>query len=288
MKNNKLTTKLLSFVAAIALVFTMSSCNQELMETTYTPDNNNVTFSVASAKYALEGDPLVVTVQRGVAKEAINVNLTLEDANGVYTLSSNTVSFAAGEYTKQVSLSYDITALKPVVEYNFTLSFDAKDKAASGWNKFSGVAQVPLVYQDYGEIAMIQGSFGRYMSVTKYKLQLANFTNNYYKIVGMYGSTTDLEFNIVKGVATITAPATSTYSALGAYPLAKFATCGMHPSYGQLTAWVDVDPNYFQLMNLSADGLLQVGSIIGLDAFYTVSAGYFGWYTDGFQVTAIK
>ena len=40
MKNNNLVKKLLSVVTAFVLVFAMSSCNQDLMNTTFTPDTH--------------------------------------------------------------------------------------------------------------------------------------------------------------------------------------------------------------------------------------------------------
>jgi hypothetical protein len=111
MKNNKFTKALLSFVAAFALVFTISSCNQDLMETTYTPDNNNVTFEMSSASYSLEGQPIVIKINRGVANDAISIPLTLTDAHGVYTMNKKSADFAAGEYTTEVQLSYNVEDL---------------------------------------------------------------------------------------------------------------------------------------------------------------------------------
>lgn len=272
MKNNKLTTKLLSFVAAIALVFTMSSCNQELMETTYTPDNNNVTFSVASAYYSLDGEPLVVTIQRGVAKEAINVNLTLEDAKGVYTLSSNTVSFAAGEYTKQVSLSYELSKLQPIVNYAFTLSFDAKDKAAAGYNKFTASATMPLEYEAAGNVNIT----GNYIAPgITHKLYIAKYTNNYYMIENVFGSGKNIEFNIVDGKVNLTAPSFTGISGLisQGFNFPSKVDIGLGP----VTFWFDCDPNYV-LTALDANGLFSKGSIIQFDAIYQMGGKYYGWY----------
>ena len=82
--------KLLSVVGALALVFGITSCSQEMMEKTYTPDNYNVTFEASSTTYSLEGQDLVVKVNRGVAKEAISVPVTLTDPNGIYSLNKNT------------------------------------------------------------------------------------------------------------------------------------------------------------------------------------------------------
>lgn len=272
MKNNKLTIKLLSFVAAIALVFSMTSCNQELMETTFTPDNNDVTFSVSSAKYSLEGEPLVVTLQRGVAKEAINVNLTLEDSHGVYTLSTNSVSFAAGEYTKQVSLSYELSSLKPVVDYAFSLSFDAKDMAPAGYNKFTGSAQMPLEYEEAGQVNVN----GNYLAPgIMHKLYIAKYTNNYYMVENVFGSGINMEFNIVNGNVNLTAPAFSGISGLlsKGFRFPSQVDIGLGP----VTFWFDCDPNYV-LTALDENGLFSAGSIIQFDAIYQMGGSYYGWY----------
>ncbi len=282
--------KLLSVVGALAVVFALTSCNQDLMEATYTPDNNNVTFEESTATYSLEGQPIVVKINRGIANEAISIPLTLTDAHGVYTMNKTSADFAAGEYTTEVQLTYNVEDLKPVVNYAFTLSFNEADKALTGANKVTASCQMPLVYKDWGVMTGTALYAGSLMTAEQksWKIQLADYTNNYFKIVGMYGSETDLEFNIQEGAGVITAPAASYYSSLGAYPLAKFVTAAIHPSYGAMSAWIDMDPAYVLFGNLSEEGTLQLGSIMQCDVFYTVSAGYFGWKTDQYQVTAVN
>ncbi len=272
MKNNKLTNKILSFVAAFVLVFSMSSCNQDLMETYYTPDNNDVTFADPSAKYTLDGEPLVVTVQRGVAKEALTVNLTLTDSYGVYTLSTDKVSFAAGEYKKDVTLSYDVNSLKPVTDYAFALSFNAKDKAPAGYNEFKGSAQMPLEYEEQGKVQVT----GNYIAPGfEHKLYIAKYTNNYYMVENVLGSGLNFEFNIVGGNVNITAPAFTGISGLIATGL-KFPTT-IDIGVGPVTFWLDCDPNYI-LTALDQNGLFSAGSIIQFDAIYQMGGSYYGWY----------
>ncbi|MBR5183175.1 MAG: hypothetical protein IKW15_01725, partial [Bacteroidales bacterium] len=146
----KLSMKLLSVVGALAVMFTTTSCNQDMMEAKYNPDNNNITFESATTKYSLEGQALVVKINRGIAKEAVSIPLTLTDPNGIYTMNKKTADFAEGEYSTEVQLTYDVTELKPVVNYAFTLSFNEAEKAASGTNKITATCQMPLVYQDWG------------------------------------------------------------------------------------------------------------------------------------------
>ncbi len=281
--------KLLSVVGALAVMFTTTSCNQDMMEAKYNPDNNNVTFESATTSYSLEGQALVVKINRGIAKEAISIPLTLTDANGVYTMNKKTADFAEGEYTTEVQLTYNVEEMKPVVNYAFTLSFNEADMAASGTNKITANCMMPLVYKDWGTMSpynvYVMSLFSQ--EQMEWKIQLAENTNNYFKVVGMYAGPTDFEFNIQNGQAFITAPGPSYYSALGAYPLAKFDTGAIHPSYGVMTAWIDMDPVYTAFGALQ-NGTLGLGSIMQCDVFYTVSAGYFGWKTDQYIVSAVN
>lgn len=278
MKNNNLVKKLLSVVTAFVLVFAMSSCNQDLMNTTFTPDNNDVTFSTPSAKYTLNGEPLVVTLQRGVAKEAISVKLTLNDPAGVYTLSSSSVSFAADEYVKEVTLSYETSKLKPVTDYAFTLSFDAKDKAAGGYNSFSASALMPLNYQEKGVAQMVGNYLGNGFA---HKLYIAEHTQNYYMIENVAGSGLNFEFNTVGGEVNITAPAFSAISGLIAKGL-KFASPTIDVGVGPVTFWLDCDPAYI-LTALDSNGYFSPGAIIQFDAIYQMGGSYYGWYKVQFK-----
>lgn len=274
MKNNKFTKALVSFVAAFALVFTISSCNQDLMETIYTPQNNDVTFTLPSASFSLEGQALNVTLQRGVAKEDLSVNLTLNDPLGVYTLSTNTVTFAAGEYEKTVSLTYDITNLKPVTNYAFTISFNAADKAIAGYNEFKGSAQMPLEYEEVGTVNMRDNK--GYVTSYPHKLYLAKYTDNYYMIENVAGSGLNFEFNIVDGNINITAPKFSGISGLIATGL-RFPSPTVDLGVGPVTFWFDCDPNYIATA-LDENGLFTTGSIIQFDAIYQMGGKYYGWY----------
>lgn len=273
MKNNKLTKRILSFVAAFALVFTISSCNQDLMETIYTPENNDVTFALSSSSFQLDGNPLAVTIQRGVAKEDLSVNLTLDDPNGVYTLSETTVSFAAGEYSKQVSLSYSVSDLQPVKDYAFTISFNAADKAAAGFNEFKGSAKMPLEYEEAGSV-LIKGNY--ITAGIQHKLYIAKYTNNYYMIENVLDSGLDFEFNITNGTLNITAPAFSGISGLIAKGL-KFPSKSVDIGLGAVTFWLDCDPNNIAT-RFDENGLFSAGSIIQFDAIYQMGGKYYGWY----------
>lgn len=286
--------KLLSVVGALALVFGITSCSQEMMEKTYTPDNYNVTFEGASATYSLEGQDLVVKVNRGVAKEAISVPVTLTDPNGVYSLNKNTADFAEGEYTTELKLSYNPESLKPVVNYTFTLAFDAAYMAASGTNKITAACQMPLVYQDWGTVVAYQGTLFQFFAAEDkvYNIQIADYTNNYYKIQNFLGSDVDLEFNLTNGAFIVTAPKLIANKYFPTYPMASFPSAGVFNGQ-QLTAWFDTDPSYIPTAGLTAEGTLQKGSMFQFDSFWTtpstyLSAGGKYWFPSIFAVTEVK
>lgn len=286
--------KLLSVVGALAFVFAITSCSQEMMEKTYTPDNYNVTFEGASATYSLEGQDLVVKVNRGVAKEAISVPVTLTDPNGVYSLSKNTADFAEGEYSTELKLSYNPEALKPVVNYTFTLAFDEAYVAASGSNKITATCMMPLVYQDWGTLVAYQGTLFQFFAPEDkvYTLQIADYTNNYFKVKNMLGSDVDMEFNVTNGQIIVTAPKLIANSYFPTYPMASFPSAGVFNGQ-QLTAWFDTDPSYIPTAGLSAEGTLQVGSMFQFDSFWTTPSSYLSsggnyWFPSIFAVTEVK
>ncbi|MEG1512002.1 MAG: hypothetical protein RR407_08885 [Bacteroidales bacterium] len=287
-----ITKKLLSLIMVLGIVTSFVSCSNDLKDVTYNPENNSITFKEASASYDLTGDAVVVKLQRGVANSAVTVNLTLTDPKGIYKLATPSVTFNEGSYSQDVTLEYDITNLKPAVAYDFTLSFNEADKAISGVAIFKAKASLPLEYHDYGTIAWTSGSWLKRTPSNKtiYKLQLAKYTTNYYRIVGFYGSKTDLEFNIQNNLAVITSPLPSFYNSddVKDYPLYKFVTAAVHPKYGAATAWVDSNSSYTVWSGLQAGGKIVAGSKFSVDSYYTVDAGYFGWNTDIFTVTAVK
>ena len=284
--------KLLSVVGALAVVFALTSCNQDLMEATYTPDNNNVTFEVSSTSVSLEGQPIVVKINRGVAKEAISIPLTLTDPTGTFTINKKSADFAAGEYSTEVTLTYNVEDLKPIVNYPFTLSFNEADMALSGSSKLSANCQMPLVYKDWGTLSAYSGSFFNYVPAEQRTctIQLADYTNNYFKIKGFMGGEVDLEFNIQDGKGNVTSPGISYYNATDVKdkPMAQVLTGAVHPSYGPVTAYIDLDPLNTVFAGLNEDGTLQMGSLLGFHTWITVSAGYFGWYTHAYEVTAVN
>ena len=179
----------------------------------YTVTNDDVTWEMEGNTYSLNADqtPIVVKIQRGVATEAASVPLTLVDDHGIYTLSTSKVDFAAGEYVKTVTLTYEYGGLVPGTEYTFTLKFPDSQAGAGCYNEFAGNGMMQLEYEDYKAVeyevfwyvdlnAMAftnrVGSIDEACDATDVKLMRAKNTKNYYKfcVWGTGGNFTELEF----------------------------------------------------------------------------------------------
>lgn len=282
--------KVFSVSLLLSLVLMIASCSQP--DFIYKPTNANVTMEKASGRFSLDGAPIVININRGVADEALSLPISFTDENGVYTISSNTVEFEKGQYKSSVSLTYELSALKPVVEYPFTISFDNSSASPAGYSKFAGNAQMPLEYEEWGKASFIQCWVGSLLTAEQRTctLERAKYTNNYFRMTGLYGSDTSIEFNVTpEGAIMFTSPAPSFYGSLGDAPLVKVVTQAMHPTYGQMTAWLDYDGTgeYCYVDNL-VNGAAGLGSILVFDVFYTVSAGAFGWRTDALTITEAK
>lgn len=180
-------------------VMLLSSC--ETKWEYFTPTNEDVTWKGNGVTVSLDNrnTPIVITLQRGVAKEALSVPITLTDPYNKYTLSTNSVSFAAGEYSKDITLTYDYSTLEAGVEYTFTLSFNNSIAGPGSFSTYNGLGMMKLEYADFRELEYYywqyvnasataweyrMGSLNDYLDNTKVKLQRALGTDSpYYKLI---------------------------------------------------------------------------------------------------------
>lgn len=141
--------KKILFLALAGLV--LASCATD--DAIYRPtDNSDLSFASSTASFEIVKDEkIVVKLNRGVAKEAVSVPITLVDDNNVFTLDNASVSFDVNEYQKDITLSYDITDFTPGVEYDFTLTYPAGLIGPTGACEFSGTAMLPFNYKPYCE-----------------------------------------------------------------------------------------------------------------------------------------
>lgn len=272
------------FIILAALV-AFASCQQP--EFKYVPDNEDVSFLETGASVSLEGQDIVIPIARGVASEELALGINLDDPMGVYTLKTPVVNFAKDQYEGEIVVSYDINALKPVTEYNFSVSFDEKNMSVVGDNVYSVSAMMPLTYKDYGTVTIGYCYASSLLENKTYTLQKAEFTTNYYKVLGLYGSATDLEFRVDGEYFTPLTPAKNNKWFSG-YPLIEVVSAAVHPSYGVMTGWIDPDPGYCPVQGATGDGTLVEGSAFGFDIYWTVSAVYFGWKSEYLYVSSVK
>lgn len=259
--------------AALCIVFSLSSCSEDLKNPIYTPDNADVTFEDPSVRFTLDGSDINVVLNRGVAKEALTLNLTMTDENKVFTLGTPTVTFPAGVYTATATVTYALDGLKPAVPYDFTLSFDEKDVAPTGDCVFNVYSSLPLEYQKYAVLSCTSVWLDELLADKDYELELAKYTTNYYRLVGLYGSKTDMEFYIKDGMTYITAPS-PTACKYFSDPLVEILTGAVHTKYGAFTAWVDNYPEDMVWTGLADGNKVVEGSVLSMWIFPTVEAGY--------------
>ena len=275
----------MSFIALV-------SCEQKL-DCTYIPDNENITFSVASGKYSLEGQDLVVKLQRGVLDAAASVKLELKDENGVYSLENETITFPAGEAYATAVLKYDLADLAPAVDYEFELSFagaDTSKVAVGGIGSFKASALMPLEYEDYGEITYVACTTKALYALQKdftCKLQLAKYTNNYYRIVNPHGSDVNLDFKVEDGIAIISAPDAEMCKWVG-YPMHSIVTSATYLNYGNVIIWYDSDYSGSAVVATEGNKLVE-GSQYTSYTIHAITLGTLtgAWSKDTWQVTKV-
>ena len=189
-------------------VLIVTSCASKWPE--YKVVNEDVSFAINGAGFGMDEaeTPVIVKIQRGVATEALEVPVTLADEYGVYTISPSKVSFAAGEYEKTITVSYDYSKLTPGVEYVFTLAFNNALAGAGSYYKYEGVGKMLLQYEDYQTgwysgrwevnaaltgFEWIDGPLVSDLDSDEWTLQRAKGTTSYYKMI-LYDENMFFEF----------------------------------------------------------------------------------------------
>ena len=176
-------------------VILLASCATKFPK--YTPTNEDVSWEMGSSTFPLSADeaPLVISLIRGNAKEALSVPVTLDADATIFSISETTVNFAVGEYEKQVALSYDYSKLVPGSIYNITLSFPAATAGPGGWYELKAECLMELEYEDYKTLSNLQYVYSPSSGVWNYvkgcafsdfegakgKLEKAKGTSNYYR-----------------------------------------------------------------------------------------------------------
>ena len=152
--------------------------------------------------------PIVIKIQRNLAHKALEVPIIFTDADNVFTVSTDTVKFAVGEFEKSVSVSYTYLDLDISKDYSFSLSFADSLAGPGRYSSFTFSGARILEYEDY-----LEGSYsGRWQvnaSITAFEwvdgpiidnldsdtwiLQKAKGNDEYYKMI-IWDGLAEIEF----------------------------------------------------------------------------------------------
>jgi hypothetical protein len=190
--------KLIKYGFGLLLSVLLVSCASKWPE--YTVVTEDVSWESDGDTYSLDAEetPITISLQRGIANEAISVPITLNDKYGAFTLSTSKVDFAVGEYKKTITLTYDYSTLVPGTDYTFTLEFDKGLADAGCYYAFNGNGMMQLIYEDYktgtydyyvyksGSWIYEDGCILPEFADTKAKLERAKGTTAYYRLT-IYG-----------------------------------------------------------------------------------------------------
>ena len=142
--------KLIKYGFGILLsVLLITSCASKWPE--YKVTNEDVSWASEGVGFGMDEacTPVIVTLQRGVANEALEVPINLVDEYGVYSITPTKVSFAPGEYQKTITVNYDYSTLVPGTEYIFKLKFNENLAGDGSFSTFEGNGKMLLQYEDY-------------------------------------------------------------------------------------------------------------------------------------------
>ena len=188
------------FTILLVAVASLCSCKQDVY--LYTPTNECVTFDRSSSNYMTTDEPdITLTLTRGVLDNPLTVNLDITGSS-VFSLSATSVSFAAGEYSKEVKVLYDMDAIEAGESYECNVSFDKKMVSPSGYSNFNCVITSPggfSEYEDYATVVFYQSCMNS--SVTLHAeeysvLQVSKYDKKKYRVRNAINSGLDLEFTL--------------------------------------------------------------------------------------------
>lgn len=194
-----------ALILAVCSFFAVSCSTDEAI---YTPTNDDISFAVSAATYTLDGSALTVYINRGVANKAVTVPISMTDQNNVFTCSTNSISFAAGEYSKSFEITYDINDFTPGKDYVFTMTFSGAGSPATNAS-MKGTAKLPFEYIAYSKLECtdsehyVKGTGWVSSATMPYfsdladpnaKLEIAKYTTSYFKL-SIYNGVT-IEFYV--------------------------------------------------------------------------------------------
>lgn len=185
MKLNKIITKALLAITAVA---GFASCSSDDYEMASVPGNGQVYFSnVASSEILLEENQnkVEVEVKRVKTDGELTVNVQTTDASGLFTAASN-VTFAAGESTAKLPISFDFSKLESDKDYPVTLKLlgdtcsygdnsitvNIKYAPWTEWKEMGGGDVLTYTYKTYVSGEYEQPTYFRVSMLNENKAQL--------------------------------------------------------------------------------------------------------------------
>ena len=193
--------KLLTYITAAALMFSMGSCSEEdgsLYDFTLDP-SVEATFAAENLKFnnLTEdlGGKISVPMYRGNTAEAASVPVTITGSEGVFTPSKSTFDFAAGENVAYIDFTFDFNALTPAPSTISIVANNAEDVSDNGYGQTQFSLQKQLTYSPVGTITYESGFLmtAAGAPVLSREIQKAE-EGNYFLIPNAWVSGTDFSF----------------------------------------------------------------------------------------------
>lgn len=126
--------KIYNILLGCVLALGLSSCVETAPE--YVPGEKAASSSVVSADITapvtieLDGSPIAAPFTRSDASSAVTVNVSLSDDSGLFSLQSNTVSFASGEKVAYAYVNYDYDKLDSQSTYKVDVTMTSEEYAS--------------------------------------------------------------------------------------------------------------------------------------------------------------
>ena len=126
MKINKIFRILPAFVFGLALV----ACSEGFQYTPAEPEANKTFVSAdmtAARSIDADGSAILVPFVRSDANGDLTVDVYLDDPSGLFSLASQSITFASGETTANAAVNYSYDALDANDSYSFVVGISSND-----------------------------------------------------------------------------------------------------------------------------------------------------------------
>lgn len=194
-------------LTSFALFVILISCNKDAVMQTIDPSDIGSVDAAFTSKllvYKLteaDNGQLKILIQRGNASSAATVPVTVAGAGlSHFTLQSNSVQFAVGEYQKDIILTYKFANIAPGNKYVFEVTItDETMLSKSKVSKIKVEAEIALSYKSLGNGVYSSEFFEESWDQPVMKADITP-TFAFYLLPGCYYSGFDIMFSVTNGV----------------------------------------------------------------------------------------